>query len=244
MECTPGDHRIAIHRTLNPATWTLPEDVNMTCNWKRAGFTLIELLIVVAIIAILAAIAVPNFLEAQTRAKISRAKADMRSLVTALETYRIDNNKYLDAVTNSDMVDHGNAGGYPAPAYSALRAISTPIAYMSSIPREAPFKAYDGFQQAGFPQESGYQYIGGRDNWETSRRQADSMPNGPWYPTSYRNVSYLLNTVGPSRVYTAKKNQSSFQRPRVVPYSPTNGTVSTGDILYPQGNHGGWTSFD
>jgi len=60
----------------------------------RKGFTLIELLIVVAIIAILALIAVPNFLEAQTRSKVSRCKADMRSLATGMESYVLDWNQY------------------------------------------------------------------------------------------------------------------------------------------------------
>ena len=60
----------------------------------KKAFTLIELLIVVAIIAILAAIAVPNFLEAQTRAKVSRVLSDERTYSTALETYYIDNNAY------------------------------------------------------------------------------------------------------------------------------------------------------
>jgi prepilin-type N-terminal cleavage/methylation domain-containing protein len=60
----------------------------------KKAFTLIELLIVVAIIAILAAIAVPNFLEAQTRAKVSRVLSDQRTYATALETYMIDNSAY------------------------------------------------------------------------------------------------------------------------------------------------------
>ena len=60
----------------------------------KKGFTLIELLIVVAIIAILAAIAVPNFLEAQIRSKVSRVKNDQRSYATGLEAYFVDNNLY------------------------------------------------------------------------------------------------------------------------------------------------------
>ena len=49
----------------------------------------------VAIIAILAAIAVPNFLEAQMRSKVARVKADMRTIATAVESYAIDcNGKY------------------------------------------------------------------------------------------------------------------------------------------------------
>jgi prepilin-type N-terminal cleavage/methylation domain-containing protein len=206
------------------------------------AFTLIELLIVVAIIAILAAIAVPNFLEAQTRAKISRGKADMKSLITAMESYGVDNNKYIEGVTNSDLIDHGNAAGGPGPAYSVLRLLSTPVSYISSLPFKAPFDVYDGFSAPGFPKEQGYQYIGGRTEWEATRRNNDCMPTGPWYPESYRNVSYYFNCVGPTKVYTAKRNQSSSVHPRIVPYDPTNGTVSTGDIIAPQGGHGGWTS--
>ena len=60
----------------------------------QRAFTLIELLIVIAIIAILALIAVPNFLEAQTRAKVARVQADMRSIATTLEAYYVDHNVY------------------------------------------------------------------------------------------------------------------------------------------------------
>jgi len=81
---------------------------------KIKGFTLIELLIVVAIIAILAAIAVPNFLEAQVRSKVSRAQSDMRSLATAIESYMVDNNNFPVAVAN--------AGNLTLPAGTAFAA--------------------------------------------------------------------------------------------------------------------------
>ncbi|MBE7560708.1 prepilin-type N-terminal cleavage/methylation domain-containing protein [bacterium] len=61
---------------------------------NRRAFTLIELLIVVAIISILAAIAVPNFLSAQVRAKNTRAIADLRELFVAYESYYTDHQTY------------------------------------------------------------------------------------------------------------------------------------------------------
>jgi len=61
---------------------------------KEKGFTLIELLIVVAIIGIIAAIAIPNLLNAIDRGKQKRTMADMRSIGTAVESYAVDNNFY------------------------------------------------------------------------------------------------------------------------------------------------------
>jgi len=61
---------------------------------SQKGFTLIELLIVVAIIGIIAAIAIPNLLNAIDRGKQKRTMADMRSIGTAVESYAVDNNFY------------------------------------------------------------------------------------------------------------------------------------------------------
>jgi general secretion pathway protein G len=61
---------------------------------RQKGFTLIELLIVVAIIGIIAAIAIPNLLNAIDRGKQKRSMADIRSIGTAVESYAVDNNFY------------------------------------------------------------------------------------------------------------------------------------------------------
>ncbi len=63
-------------------------------NKRQGGFTLIELLIVVAIIGIIAAIAIPNLLNAIDRGKQKRTMADIRSVGTAVEAYAVDVNFY------------------------------------------------------------------------------------------------------------------------------------------------------
>lgn len=130
---------------------------------RQRAFTLIELLIVVAIIAILAAIAVPNFLEAQTRSKVSRVKADLRTLAVGVESYRVDHNTYPEGTDNPNnypqrIVDFfsplGLQNGYysfrtrsaaGAVAGRDFATVTTPVAYLTNVPTD-PFAA----QAAGF----------------------------------------------------------------------------------------------
>ena len=62
-------------------------------NTKRGGFTLVEIMIVVAIIALLAAIAVPNFLRSRRRAQATQVLQDLRLVDAAVDQYAIENNK-------------------------------------------------------------------------------------------------------------------------------------------------------
>jgi general secretion pathway protein G len=81
---------------------------------KEKGFTLIELLIVVAIIGIIAAIAIPNLLNAIDRGKQKRTMADMRSIGTSIESYAVDNNFYPKNMANAAAAA---VGAYVAPIY-------------------------------------------------------------------------------------------------------------------------------
>jgi prepilin-type N-terminal cleavage/methylation domain-containing protein len=68
---------------------------------KREGFTLVEIMIVVAIIALLAAIAVPGFLRARKRSQASRILNDLRLIDAAVDQYAIETNKVSGATVNT-----------------------------------------------------------------------------------------------------------------------------------------------
>lgn len=76
----------------------------MRIRLNKKGFTLIELLIVVAIIGIIAAIAIPNLLNAIQRGKQKRTMADMRAVGTAVEAFAVDQNKYPDSASSVTVI--------------------------------------------------------------------------------------------------------------------------------------------
>jgi prepilin-type N-terminal cleavage/methylation domain-containing protein len=97
-------------------------------NKRRGGFTLVEIMIVVAIIALLAAIAVPGFLRARKRSQASRVINDLRLIDSAVDQYAIENNKasgatvavidwtrYLKAGTNLYVTGNDLMGGIYGP---------------------------------------------------------------------------------------------------------------------------------
>ena len=69
-------------------------------NKRRGGFTLVEIMIVVAIIALLAAIAVPGFLRARKRSQATRIINDLRLIDSAVDQYAIENNKSSGSPVN------------------------------------------------------------------------------------------------------------------------------------------------
>lgn len=214
---------------------------------KQRGFTLIELLIVVAIIAILAAIAVPNFLEAQVRSKVSRAKSDIRSMATALEAYAVDNNHYPMDVTNpaNPFANCFTATSPPAPCgyfWYISHIITTPVAYFTSNSLIDPFRsnATGALSQVEYGR---YRYV----NYKLTEYYTPPRPagipgtiHGPDYVEGqqrygmWRLVSSGPDfTAGPFPASLGPSPAVGFPRGSLL-YDPTNGTVSTGDIVRSQ----------
>ncbi|MGI6455416.1 MAG: type II secretion system protein [bacterium] len=175
------------------------------------AFTLIELATVMTIIGILAAIAVPNFLNASVRAKVARSQAEQEVLLWALESYQLDHNAYPLNQTA------GTADGI------ALSRLTTPIPYMSQVPGDIflfpPSVDKSQFitgQRKGNPF---YFYLNFLQVNEGRRMSLqDYNQNG--------SANYMLYGLGPHFDFELDPmNPGTFST-----YSPSNGTISAGII--------------
>jgi len=195
---------------------------------NEKGFTLIELLIVVAIIAILAAIAIPNFLEAKTRAGVSRLLADIKVLGSAEAMYHVDHGAYHPCLGTCPW-DQARANGpcawflYASGGGDGSCGVSgpfltTPIAYINTIPID-PFMS-NAFKKQYFYGDKSVLY---RQAYNRTHKAFGLARGGGWYIFTY-DVGWTMRSPGPNlQIWTWD----------VEPiYDPTNGTVSNGDIWY------------
>ncbi|MDX9753033.1 MAG: prepilin-type N-terminal cleavage/methylation domain-containing protein [bacterium] len=212
---------------------------------KSTGFTLIELLIVVAIIGILAAIAVPNFMNAQIRAKVARCYSDMRSLSTSIAIFNTEKGKMLvdirddDNTAGMERIDKyyngvgANGGAGNRNNLAVLSPLTSPISYMSSIPK-SPF----------VPSNQMTSTTGNNEAWGREGNDAyvywDNDPEFPdgeqdWnvaflgrYIPNFKPWDYILISFGPG----ANSDDTTTSG---MPYNPSNGMVSKGEIFLTNG---------
>jgi len=196
---------------------------------RAKGFTLIELLIVVAIIAILAAIAIPNFMEAQVRSKVSRTKADMRSLANAIESYAVDNNHLpMDFAPNE---------GFP---YYFHWRLSTPLTYISRAHMQDVFgeqRAFTGYNPNNVRLR--YRYRAFKENYLVGGVYglANCASNAPG-AMGAKDVfgDWAIYSYGPDKLTNVPRNPLFADGANITDfmwqvYDPTNGTVSLGEVI-------------
>ena len=194
---------------------------------KEKGFTLIELLIVVAIIGILAAIAVPNFLNAQMRAKVARVVSDMKAVAMAQEQYRLDRNQYTY---------DGDCGVGRAEHLSYI-PLTTPVSYIGQIPEDA----FAGINAEFHNRQSikdglkpVYEYTSrvsfgpqGTPNCKDSTAAFNMMGR--------QNIDYLMTSLGPNGEQNFPWGEAGYkalgERSGGFIYLPSNGLTSSGNIF-------------
>jgi general secretion pathway protein G len=96
---------------------------------RQGGFTLIEIMVVVVILGILAAIVVPNIMDAPDKARVTKAKQDLRVLESALELYKLDNFNYPSSQQGLEALVAPPSGDPPAPNWKQG-------GYIKSLPKD------------------------------------------------------------------------------------------------------------
>jgi prepilin-type N-terminal cleavage/methylation domain-containing protein len=208
------------------------------------AFTLIELLIVVAIIAILAAIAVPNFLEAQIRSKVARTQSDMRTVATALETFRVENNRYPTSWSCQNGTGPQFFGVYANlgdPLFtlehicegSPKATLTTPISYLSTALTD-PFRVAEVEGDRMISWGYGSDLPQASNAWVLESVGPDMTGGSSDRPSAGGNDTgafvQLYQFLGPE----ATKEYFLYGRAASNwpgSYDPSNGTISRGDIV-------------
>ncbi len=210
---------------------------------RLLGFTLIELLIVVAIIGILAAIAVPNFMNAQIRAKVARSQADMKSMGTAIGSFRIDQNTLLvdfwdegtplalERLKKWGLCSVDNLDDAVRNQPCILANLTSPVSYLSSIPSDPFFGKVTNTSDRLVTALAGTYFYGDNDPvvpGEDHGFAALKVGLAKQFDLQHlREGQWALLGVGPDS--TAEELGSSAN-PRGIPYESSNGLRSTGDI--------------
>ncbi len=173
------------------------------------AFTLIELLIVVAIIGILAAIALPNFLNARIRAKVAKAHSEQRTLANAFESYFADCGTYPPTTATS------------ANYYEGYRYLTTPIPYLHAFLMD-PFET-KYVNNRGNDYDTYYEFM-------VTNRRGDARRN--FSGGNMKFDMFNIECVGPDGIDTFKPTPDyPSHPPNFQFYDATNGLRSSGDIL-------------
>jgi general secretion pathway protein G len=136
---------------------------------KQSGFTLIELLIVVIIIAVLAAIAIPIYMNVRSRAQVAAAMEELRNVGQALEIYYVDNDTYAAGTD-----------------WTTMSATLEEEAYMSNVPPDDPWGNI-------------YAFIGGAITYSLTSLGSDGVAGGTSYAADivYSDGAFIPPVVSP-----------------------------------------------